>query len=92
MTSTELLIWARGTGLQISIVILIIGVMLRLLEMLMLGRPQDFSAARVSDSYKYGWRTVFRRFLPGEYQTSTPVVFLAGYVFHTSKHTWTLSQ
>ncbi len=83
MTTMEMLTWARGPGLTISISILILGVTVRLAEMLLLGRKKDISEARNSSSAKYGWRTVMTRFLPPLSATQvSPVVFLASYVFH----------
>ena len=83
MTTMELLNWVRGPGLAIAIIFMLLGVSVRLIEMLMLGRKKDLSEARETNSAKYGWRTVFTRTLPhlGSGQT-LPIVFISGYIFH----------
>ncbi len=82
MSGMELLNWARGPGLQIALIIFIVGVAIRLLEMWLLGRSPDLSEARGS-AMAGGWRTVFTRSLPmpGAIK-SAPLVFIGGYVFH----------
>jgi len=83
MTTMEMLTWVRGPGLTLSIVILVLGVTVRLIEMLMLGRKRDISEAREKHSGRYGWRTVVTRSLTPLSATDTsPVIFLASYVFH----------
>lgn len=83
MTSMELLTWLRGPGLAIAIVIMLVGVTVRLLEMLLLGRKIDLSTAREPASAKYGWRTVFTRFLPNtECADTVLIVVISAYVFH----------
>ena len=83
MTTMEMLAWVRGPGLAIAISILVLGVLVRLLEMIILGRNKDLSEAREKNSAKYGWRTVLTRFLPPLSATHvSPVVFLASYIFH----------
>ena len=82
MTEMELLIWLRGPGLQISIAVFFLGMVVRLTEMFMLKRKPDLSEARGSASAG-GWRTVFTRSVPirGVMKTSGLVV-IAGYIFH----------
>ncbi len=82
MTGMELLNWARGPGLQIALVVFIVGVAIRLCEMWLLGKSPDLSEARGSAAAG-GWRTVFTRSLPmpGAIK-SAPLVFIGGYVFH----------
>jgi len=83
MTTMELLTWLRGPGLSISITIMLIGITVRLLEMLLLGRKKDLSEARNNNSAKYGWRTVFARSFPSmACLQKVPVTFITGYVFH----------
>jgi nitrate reductase gamma subunit len=78
MSSVELLNWARGPALQIAIAIFILGVVVRLLETLILGRHKDLSVARDS-AFKGGLRTIFTRsVLPREYWSS----LAAGYTWH----------
>jgi len=82
MTETELLLWVRGPALQIATVIFLLGVVVRLVEILMLGRKKDLAEARGS-SMSGGLRTILSRSVPdrGTMQHSTFNV-VAGYVFH----------
>jgi len=83
MTTIALLTWARGPGLTIAISILILGVVVRVIEMLMLGRKKDLSEPREGSSAKYGWRTVITRFMPPLSASHvSPIVFMASYIFH----------
>ena len=82
MTETELLLWVRGPALQIATVIFLVGVAVRFIEILMLGRQKDLAEARGSATAG-GLRTIMSRFVPdrGTLQRSTFNV-VAGYVFH----------
>jgi len=82
MTETELLMWARGPALQIATIIFLLGVLVRILEILVLGRKANLAAARGS-AVAGGLRTIVTRFFPdrGTLQRSTFNV-VAGYVFH----------
>jgi nitrate reductase gamma subunit len=83
MTTIEMLTWVRGPGLVIAIGIFLAGTLVRLIEMLMLGRRKDLSEPRNAASAKYGWRLVFTRFLPPFAASDVPAIaFLASYVFH----------
>ncbi len=83
MTTMELLNWVRGPGLAFAIIFMLVGVTVRLLEMLMLGRKKDLSEAREIHSAKFGWRTVFARtFSHSGSGQSLPIVFICGYIFH----------
>ena len=82
MSETELLVWVRGPALQIATLIFLLGVVVRIVEILMLGRKKDLSEARGS-AVAGGLRTIFTRSIPdrGTLQRSTFNV-VAGYVFH----------
>jgi len=82
VTGVELLNWARGPGLQIAMIVFIVGVAIRFIEMWLLGKSPDFAEARGSAAAG-GWRTLFTRSLPmpGALKRA-PLVFLGGYVFH----------
>ena len=82
MSETELLLWVRGPALQIATVIFLLGVVVRLAEILMLGRKKDLAEARGS-AVAGGLRTIFSRSIPdrGTLQRSTFNV-VAGYIFH----------
>jgi nitrate reductase gamma subunit len=83
MTETELLMWARGPALQIATVIFLFGILVRILEILVLGRKADLAEGRGS-SVAGGLRTIVTRSFPdrGTLRRSTFNV-VAGYVFHT---------
>jgi len=82
MTETELLMWVRGPALQIATVVFVLGIMVRILEILLLGRKADLAEARGS-AVRGGLRTIISRFIPdrGTMQRSTFNV-VAGYLFH----------
>ena len=82
MTETELLIWARGQALQVATVIFLLGILVRILEILVLGRKADLAEARGS-AVAGGLRTIVSRSFPdrGTLRRSTFNV-VAGYVFH----------
>ncbi|MCG6900560.1 MAG: hypothetical protein LJE75_11240 [Gammaproteobacteria bacterium] len=82
MTETELLLWVRGPALQVATVIFLVGVAVRFIEILMLGRQKDLAEARGS-ALAGGLRTIVTRSVPdrGTIQRSTFNV-VAGYVFH----------
>lgn len=82
MTETELLLWVRGPALQIATVIFVFGIVVRILEILVLGRKPDLAEARGS-AVTGGLRTIFSRSAPdrGTLQRSTFNV-VAGYTFH----------
>ena len=82
MSETELLLWVRGPALQIATIIFLLGVVVRIAEILMLGRKQNLAEARGS-AVAGGLRTIFSRSIPdrGTLQRSTFNV-VAGYIFH----------
>jgi nitrate reductase gamma subunit len=82
MTETELLLWVRGPALQIATVIFLLGVAVRFIEILMLGRQKNLAEARGS-AVAGGLRTIVTRSIPdrGTLQRSTFNV-VAGYIFH----------
>jgi nitrate reductase gamma subunit len=82
MSAAELLMWIRGPALQFATVVFVIGVVVRILEILVLGRKQDLAEARGS-ALAGGLRTIFSRSVPdrGTLQRST-LNLVAGYIFH----------
>lgn len=78
----ELLQWARGPGFVIAISVFLFGVVLRLFEVLALGRKPDLSEARQQKNGS-GWHTIFSRsFVFPALSTRTAVTYISGYVFH----------
>lgn len=82
MTAHDLLVWVRGPAMQFSLAIFFLGVVLRILEMWLLGHSHDLAEPRRGGFWS-GWRTVFHRSLPapGMIQRE-PLVFFGGYTFH----------
>jgi nitrate reductase gamma subunit len=82
MDHLQLLTWARGPGLDLSLGVLVLGVIWRLIEIYGLGRKQDLSAPR-DVAGASGWNTIIRRSVPppGMFKTS-PVSYVGGYIFH----------
>ena len=83
MTGSEFLLLVRGPLFDIALAIFVFGIVLRLLEILLLGRKRDLSAPRGS-AIAGGVRTVFSRSLPADHNTFKRSSFLiiSGYVFH----------
>jgi nitrate reductase gamma subunit len=83
MTETEFLLWVRGPAFEIASVIFVIGVVVRLLEIVLLGRKPDLSEARGS-AVMGGLRTIVTRSTKHNFQQSTFTMYtmVAGYIFH----------
>lgn len=82
MTSVEFLSWVRGPMFQVAVAIFVIGVLIRLIEILALGRKPDLSRPRGGE-LRPGLNTVLRRSLPdaGTFKR-TPFTIVLGYLFH----------
>lgn len=78
----DLLMWARGPGFNIALIIFAAGITLRVVEILVLGRKRDVAPAKGSPVAQ-GLRTIFTRSLPrrGLVQYA-PVTYIGGYIFH----------
>jgi len=81
-TSMDFLLWVRGPALDWALTIFVIGVLLRVLEIFILGRAPNYAEARQGE-FGPGMRTVFRRFLtdPGTLKRATFNV-VVGYIWH----------
>lgn len=81
--ATDLLLWARGPGFTLSLVVFVLGLTLRLLEIYTMGHRRRCLAPANPLATTSGLSTIFRRFLfvPGVVKRA-PVTCLAGYVFH----------
>lgn len=78
----DLLLWARGPGLQIALAIFIGGMLLKLFEIFSLGRKKDLSMPRPGNTAA-GWKTIVSRSLPkGVFLKRTLPTYLMGYTFH----------
>jgi len=82
MTDTEFLLWVRGPAFNAATFILCAGLVIRFLEIFLLGRKADLAEARGSAAAG-GLRTMFTRFIPdaGSFQRSGFTV-ISGYIFH----------
>jgi nitrate reductase gamma subunit len=82
MDQLQFLTWVRGPGLNLALLIFVLGVLWRLVEIYGLGRKKDLSAPR-SVPGASGWATIVRRMAPpvGVLKAS-PVTYIGGYVFH----------
>ena len=82
MNESDFLLWVRGPGFTIAMTIFIAGVLLRFLEIFLLGRKIDYSAPR-SSGIGAGFKTLVSRSwpAPGMFQRASFTI-VAGYVFH----------
>jgi nitrate reductase gamma subunit len=82
MDQLQFLTWVRGPGLNLALLVFVLGVLWRLVEIYGLGRKQDLSAPR-SVSGASGWATIVRRMAPPSgVLKASPVTYIGGYVFH----------
>lgn len=82
MSETEFLLWVRGPGLLGATIIFVLGMAVRILEIVVLGRKRDLAEARGS-AFAGGLRTIVSRSVPdtGTFRRST-FTLVAGYIFH----------
>lgn len=82
MSEIEFLSWVRGPGLQIATIVLVAGVVIRVLEILLLGRKTNLAEAKGSEM-KGGLTTIVTRSVPDSstFKRSTFTI-VAGYIFH----------
>jgi nitrate reductase gamma subunit len=82
MTDTEFLLWVRGPAFNAATFILCAGLVIRFLEIFLLGRKADLAEARGSAAAG-GLRTMFTRFIPdaGSFERSGFTI-VSGYIFH----------
>ncbi|MES9964856.1 MAG: hypothetical protein ABW116_15105, partial [Candidatus Sedimenticola sp. 20ELBAFRAG] len=80
--SMDFLLWVRGPAFDIAATIFFIGVILRLFEILSLGRKASLAEPRGTE-FGPGVRTVVKRTLPdmGTFARQ-PLTIIIGYVFH----------
>jgi len=78
----DFLLWVRGPAFDVAVAVFVIGVLMRLLEIFLLGRRPNLSEARGSQVGP-GLKTVATRFL-AESGTLRRALFIVigGYVFH----------
>ncbi len=83
MNAPELLIWLRGPGLSIAAAVFVAGMLLRLAEILLLGRRNTLAEVRAS-GVGAGLRTMLSRSTPPDRATMkrSMFTFVSGYTFH----------
>ena len=82
MTEIELLSWARGPGLQIATIIFVAGIVIRIVEILMLGRKANLAEAK-GPEMSSGLKTVVTRTVPDRATFKrSGLTITAGYFFH----------
>jgi nitrate reductase gamma subunit len=82
MNAMELLTWARGSGMQIAVAVLLLGSLFRVSGILFLGRQTDLAEAR-GGTWIPGLRTVVRRsWTDRNTLKSSALTYAAGYTFH----------
>jgi nitrate reductase gamma subunit len=81
--ASELLMWARGPGFSLAVAIFLFGMVLRLFEVLALGRKKDLSTPR-NGTPGSGLRTVVTRSVTcfSVFSPANAITFIAGYLFH----------
>ena len=82
MTDVEFLLWVRGPAFNAALFIMLAGILVRVLEILLLGRKANLAEARGSE-VAGGFRTLWRRSVPDKdtFQRSG-LVIVARYLFH----------
>ena len=82
MNEIDFLNWVRGPGFQIAVIIFIAGIIIRLVEILLLGRKPNLAEAKGS-AIRSGLYTIASRSIPdkGTFKRSTFVI-VTGYIFH----------
>ncbi len=78
----DLLMWARGPGFDIAMIIFAGGVILRIVEILVLGRKKDLAPAK-GNPVRQGIGTIFTRSIPRKGLVAyAPITYIGGYIFH----------
>lgn len=78
----DLLMWSRTTGFDIALTVMVAGMLLRVVEIIVLGRKKDFSKAK-GNPVAQGIKTIFTRSVARKGMVKqAPITYWAGYVFH----------
>lgn len=82
MTDVEFLLWVRGPAFNAALFIMLAGIVVRVLEILFLGRKTNLAEGRGSE-VAGGFRTILSRQLaPADTFRRSRFTIIAGYVFH----------
>ena len=78
----DLLMWARGPAFDIALIVFAAGIVLRVVEIIILGRKKDMAPAK-GNPVAQGLKTIFSRSLPREGLVKfAPITYIGGYIFH----------
>ncbi|MBF0620708.1 MAG: hypothetical protein HQL54_02145 [Magnetococcales bacterium] len=81
--ATELLLWVKGPGFTIAVIILMLGLSIRLMEIFGMKAPDKLVYSQSNRQSGSGVQTIFRRFLiPKGMLSRAPGIYLAGILFH----------
>ena len=82
MTEIDFLNWVRGPGFQIATIIFVAGVLIRIFEIILLGRKANLAEAKGSEMSS-GLRPIVTRSVPqaDSFKRSTFTI-VTGYIFH----------
>ena len=82
MSEIEFLNWVRGPGFQIATIIFVAGVVIRILEIILLGRKANLAEAKGSEMTS-GLKTIFNRSIPDASTFKRSMLtIVTGYIFH----------
>lgn len=82
MSETEFLLWVRGPAFNAALFIMLAGIVVRFLQILLLGRKANLAEARGSETGG-GLHTLWRRSVPdADSFHRSGFTIIAGYVFH----------
>ncbi len=81
-TPIDFLLWVKGPAFDVAVTIFVLGIIIRLFEILLLGRQPDYAEAKGSE-FSAGLKTVFTRNLPepGSFKRA-PFTVIGGYIWH----------
>ncbi|MES9904234.1 MAG: hypothetical protein ABW168_16365 [Sedimenticola sp.] len=78
----DFLLWVRGTGFDLALTLFVISVILRLFEIISLGRKIDLAEPR-GEEFGPGMKTILTRMVPAPgIARRQPLTVIGGYVFH----------
>ncbi len=82
MSGIEFLTWVRGPGFNIAIAIFVVGIIVRILEVILLGRKKQLATTRAG-KFISGLRTIVTRSFPDKGTLKRePFTLINGYMFH----------
>jgi nitrate reductase gamma subunit len=78
----DFLLWVKGPGFDLALTIFVLGILIRLFEILLLGRRPNYAKAK-GDEFSAGIRTLFTRTLPEPGTLArSPFTIIGGYIWH----------